>query len=139
MNLNERAQAAVRYLAKKMGQNQYDIGRQIGYTNKSAFSAMLNGRGQMPSTLPERIVALDPSINIEFLRGNSDKMLLGTDEQPLFVTSEGEVATTDKKPPVPMGVFVPGELVQMFTDLSATVRSQQETIRDLILRISNKD
>ena len=135
MKNNERAQAVVRYLAKKTGQNQYEIGRKLGYTNKSAFSAMLNGRGQIPSTLPERLAALDPAINIDFLKGASDKMLLGVDEQPLFIPAEPEKATAapdPQKPQVPMGVYVPGELIRMLTKMSETIASQQETIRLLL-------
>lgn len=137
MNLHERAQAVVRYLAKKNGQNQYEIGRQIGYTNKSSFSMLLNGKMSFPDSIPERIAALDPSINIEFLKGTSDQMLLDAEDQPLFIPEPEP--RPQEKPPVPMGVYVPGELVQMFSDLSATVRAQQETIRDLIGRHLNQD
>lgn len=134
MKLHERAQAVVRYLAKKTGQNQYEIGRQIGYTNKSSFSMLLNGKSSFPETIPERLAALDPSINIDFLRGTSDKMLLNSDEQPLFVSTDPDQAPEPSKPPVPMGVYVPGELIQIMTDLGATIRSQQETIRILVSR-----
>ena len=136
MKLHERAQAVVRYLAKKTGQNQYEIGRQIGYTNKSSFSMLLNGKSSFPETIPERLAALDPSINIDFLRGTSDKMLLNSDEQPLFISTDPDQAPAQEppRPPVPMGVYIPGELIQIMTDLGATIRSQQETIRILVSR-----
>ena len=142
MERHERIQAVVRYLAKKTGQNQYELGQQLGYTNKSAFSAMLNGRAQIPGAVPERLAALDPTINIDFLLGTSDKMLVGPAEQPLFISTDPDQVPTHpepQKPPVPMGVYVPGELVQIMTDLGSTIRSQQETIRMLIESIHDEN
>lgn len=135
MKKHERAQSVVRYLAKKLGRNQYEIGQMIGYMNKSSFSMLLNGKTSFPDNIPERLAALDPTINVEFLRGTSDRMLLGDGEQPLFVSTDPDQVQQEPEPqkqPVPMGVFIPGELVRIMTDLGATIRSQQETIRLLV-------
>lgn len=132
----QRAQIAVKYIAKKLNKNQQDIGAMLGYTNKSAFSAVLNGKSRyFTDTLAARIVALDPSINIEFLNGNSDELLVPGYEQPEIpeMYEPGQTVA----PPVlqglkPGSIVIPPELAQMFTDLSATIRSQQETIRILV-------
>lgn len=145
----ERARAVVRYLAKKTGKNQYEIGQQIGYMNKQSFSMLLNGKISFPDTIPERLAALDPTINIDFLRGTSDRMLLGDVEQPLFFSIEPEEAKPASDPsPVPFGAYIPGEVLRLIDGLSAdnrslnetirslneTIRSQQETIRLLVSR-----
>lgn len=121
----ERAQNVVRYLAKKLQVNQAEIGQKVGYGNRQAFSAVINGKVPFPPSLSERIAALDPEINPAYLYGSSDVMLLA------------EVEPEAPKEKL-VGVFIPGELVQMFTDLSATVRSQQETIRLLMERREEK-
>lgn len=138
MEKHERAQAVVRYLAKKTGQKQYEIGQKIGYLNKSSFSMLLNGKSSFPDSIPERLAALDPTINIDFLRGTSDKMLLGDEEQPLFIPAPEPAEPELKKPPVPMGVYVPGELIQMLTKMSDTINSQQEMIRGLVKTLQDK-
>lgn len=123
LTANERAQAVVRYLAKKTGYAQMEIGKQLGYTNKSSLSQVLNGTKPLPAKFTEKLCALYPEINQDFIRGTSDKLLLSelNDQEPAV------------KPGIkPSGVYIPLELVQMFTELSATVRSQQETIRLLI-------
>ena len=54
-----------------------------------------------------------------------------------LLTGEGEMLREPGSAPEvneksPAGIFVPAELAQLFTDLAATVRSQQETIRALV-------
>jgi len=122
----ERARIVVRYLAKKAGITQAEIGQKIGYTNKTAFSAVLGGHKALPEKFGEKLAALDPEINPAFLSGESDEMLLPGSVQPPVAEVYG------RPPEQPSGVYLPLELVKMFTDLSATIRSQQETIRLLV-------
>lgn len=54
-----------------------------------------------------------------------------------LLTGEGEMLREPGSAPEvneksPAGIFVPAGLAQLFTDLAATVRSQQETIRTLV-------
>ena len=120
----ERAQNVVRYLAKKLQVNQAEIGQKVGYGNRAAFSAVLNGKVPFPPSLSDRIAALDPEVNPEYLHGSSDEMLVAD------VVTEG----VQEDAPKPGSIVIPGELMQMFADLSATVRSQQELIRVLAAR-----
>ena len=92
------------------------------------FSQLLNGRKPVAASLDEKLAAMHPDLNVEFLRGNSESMFLDGAVQPAMPA----LAAPAKKQPRPEGLFIPAELVQMFTDLSATVRSQQETIRLLV-------
>lgn len=125
LSASERAGIVVRYLAKKNGVTQFEIGQKMGYTNKSAFSALLGGHKSIPEHFAERIVSLFPEINRAFLTGESDDMLLPGYEQPVI---EEKLSQQEQR----RGVYLPLELVKMFTDLSDTIRSQQETIRLLV-------
>ena len=134
MTLAERAQAVVRFLAKKTGRKQFEIARDLGYTNKSAFSAVMNGKSPVPKQFPQKLASLDPCINIDFLTGASDEMLLPGYDSPTIPRTGGL-----QTPPQHQGtgVWLPAELVRMFTDMSATIRSQQETIRALLTSTEN--
>jgi transcriptional regulator with XRE-family HTH domain len=124
----ERLKFVVRWLAVALGKTQADIARECGYDNSTYFSQLLNGRKPIAASLDEKVAALHPDLNVEFLRGNSDSMFIPGASQPAMPAQ----AAPPAKKPRPEGVFIPAELVQMFTDLSATVRSQQETIRLLV-------
>ena len=126
LSLAERAKIVVRYLAKKGRITQAEVGQKMGYTNKSAFSAVLNGQKTLPVKFGDRLAALDPEINPDFLAGTSDEMLRPEHSQPTVP----EIFA--KQQERPSGVYLPLELVKMFTDLSETIRSQQETIRLLV-------
>lgn len=125
LSTSERAKIVVRYLAKKRGITQFDVGQQLGYTNKSAFSAVLGGQKSLPRKFCERLAALDPEINVAFLTGESDEMLRPGYEQPA-------VPELFPKQPTATGIYLPLELVKMFTKMSDTILSQQETIRNLV-------
>lgn len=127
LSQSERAKIVVRYLAKKSGITQFDVGQKMGYTNKSAFSAVLGGQKALPRKFCERLAALDPEINLAFLIGESDEMLKPGHEQP-------PVPELFSKQPPATGVYLPLELVKLFTNLSDTIRSQQETIRLLAVK-----
>lgn len=119
-----RAKIVVQYVAQKQKITMAKVGQKMGYTNRSAFSAVINGLKVMPMNFVERLAALDPDINPDFLTGTSDEMLLSEHERP---------ATPELFPRqgAASGVYLPLELVTLFTNLSDTIRSQQETIRAL--------
>ena len=125
LSQSERAKIVVRYLAKKSDITQFEVGQKLGYTNKSAFSSVIGGEKVLPRNFCERLAALDPEINPDFIIGKSDEMLRQGAEQPfvpeLFQNRQGA-----------SGVYLPLELVKLFTNLSDTIRSQQETIRQLV-------
>ena len=127
LSQSERAKIVVRYLAQKAGIKQFDIGRKMGYTNKSAFSSVIGGEKVLPRKFCERLAALDPEINPDFIIGKSDEMLRQGAEQPF-------VPELSFKQPASSGVYLPLELVKLFTNLSDTIRSQQETIRILAVK-----
>lgn len=137
----ERAKIAVRYLSRKLKKTQQDIGVMLGYKNKASFSAVRNGKSAYFSdSIPRRIAALAPEINIEFLEGTSDKLLLTEDNQPGWTDMNEALAAgvrTREQSIPPGSIIVPPELAKMLTSLSETVKSQQETIRQLVSERGN--
>ena len=119
----ERARVVVKWYAQKHNLPMSKVGELLGYTSASAFSQVINGDKRVPESLPERLAALDPAINPEFVRGGSNDMLLGDGE---------ESRPQQPARQMPEGFFIPAGLAGMFADLSATVRSQQETIALLV-------
>ena len=106
---SERARAVVRWLMGQTGKKQEEIGRELGFEKKSSFSAVLTGKQKIPQRLPFDLSKLDPRINLDYLLGKSEEMIL----------SGG----------VPSDVVLSGQALQLLTDMMATIRSQQETIR----------
>ena len=107
----------------------------VGYENGSYFSQLLNGKKQIASSLDGKIAALDPRINLEFLSGKSDIMLINDDgselrpqEQPQ-TAGAGENSTRSLKAPK-TGFFVPAELADMIKGLSNTIQDQQTLLAD---------
>ena len=119
---SERAKIVVRYLAKKQGITLFEVGQQMGYTNRSAFSSVLGGQKDVPRRFIDRLTKVFPEINPGFILGKSDEMLRPGYDQPAvpeLIGAHGQAS----------GVYLPLELVKLFTNLSDTIRSQQETIR----------
>ena len=107
---SERIRAVVRWLSGQTGKKQEEIGRELGYVNKTTFSAVVNGKTAVPKRLPLALAALDPRINIDYLTGESDEMLTGA------------------AAPAP-DVVLSAPTMKLLSDMMATIRSQQETIR----------
>lgn len=130
----ERLKAVVRWLSVALGKTQGEIARDCGYENGTYFSQLLNGRKPVAASLDEKLAAMHPDLNLEYLRGTSDSMFLPGTGHPATAPEILVPAKEPRQPKAPAegGVWLPAELVQMFTDLSATVRSQQETIRLLV-------
>ena len=124
---SERAKIVVRYLAKKQGITLFEVGQRMGYTNKSAFSSVIGGQKDLPRNFADRLTKVFPEINPAFITGKSDEMLRPGYDQPQVPELMGAQGQTS-------GVYLPLELVKLFTNLSDTIRSQQETIRLLTVK-----
>lgn len=136
LSQSERARLVVRWLAQERGVNQKDIGELLGHPNNTYFSTLLSGRKPITKALLEKLAALDPRINVDFLTGVSDKMLIG-EEQPDILEERPKAPQPIPTPRV--GIFVPPELAQMVTDLTSIVRDQQAMIRNLVEKWCEKE
>lgn len=133
----ERIRTIVYWLSGQTGKPLHKIGRELGYNNRSAFSQVLNGPKAVPKDFPERVAALDPRINIDYLTGASDEMFVDANNAQETAPESHEIAQVDKSPirrekRAENGIFVPSELVQMISDLSATIKDQQRIITTLV-------
>ena len=134
---SDRLKAVVKWLTVQTGKRQSEVGEMLGYNNASSFSQVLNGKKKIPREFCTRLASLDPRINIDFLTGASEEMLkdAGNDvqtapERPRSPRPDKSPVRTSKAPE--NGIFVPTELVQMISDLSATIKDQQDMIRALV-------
>lgn len=136
-----RARAVVHWYSGQSGLKQYEIGNRLGYKNKTNFSQILNGLKPVPSTFPNKLASLDPRINLEYLLGRSDEMLQDP-KPPVQLAPEGPSVCPEAPAPTPQpemraatkpsGITIPPELATMFADMTATIKSQQELIANLI-------
>lgn len=133
LSRSDRCRMVVKWLSEQKKMPMSKVGELIGYNNASSFSQVLNDKRDVPSTFPARIASLDPRINIDFLTGESDEMLLPGNIQP----GTDELAKRQSKARE-SGVYMPPELLQMFADLSSTVRDQQHLISTLINNITKQ-
>lgn len=123
----ERANYAIKWLCHANHRKQSDVASELGYKNASVLSQILTGKKPVPTNLANRIAALNPRINIDFLLGSSDQLLLDGPnpevEPPVDITARSTK---------PKSVTIPPELATMFADMTATIKSQQELIANLI-------
>ena len=133
----ERARKVIHWLADETGKTQYEIGQLLGYSNKTTLSQFLGGHKPIPAGFNKKLAALDPRINVAYLNGESEEMLILPANEPqtgqisTFAPSDDKLPIREKKV-AENGVFVPAELVQMVTGLTDTVREQQDIIKTLV-------
>lgn len=134
---SERVRAVVLWLTSQTGKKQKEIGVELGYQNRSHFSQILNGIKAVPNTLPGKIASLDSRINLNYLLGLSDDMLIGENGTTMSVAPEELTKRTkptakNHSANVSTEIIAPHELMKIVEDLTATVRSQQDTIKRLL-------
>lgn len=122
----ERLKTVVRWLSIALGKTQADIARECGYDNSTYFSQLLNGKKPIAASLDDKLAAMHPDLNIEYLRGNSDDMFISGAGHPPMPGSFAPTKPTTKKGD---GIYVPAEFVQMITNLSDIIKGQQQTIQ----------
>ena len=142
LSQSERVRWVVKWLSQKWGITTAEVGRRLGYPSNTYFSQVINGKKPMASSLIDKLAAQDPSINIDFLTGVSDEMLIGEERPGAPEAQPSENIGQLKQQPIPtprVGIFVPPELAQMVTDLTSIVRDQQAMIRNLIEKWCEKE
>lgn len=56
--------------------NQEEIGKLLGYSNKSSFSQVINGIVNLPSDFIERLCGLNPLLNKDWIKTGNGNILL---------------------------------------------------------------
>src|SRR5690606_15988025 len=68
MDIHDRIKVAIQLLiGYKIASNQEEVGRLLGYTNKSSFSQVVNGKTAVPSGFLKNLAALDDRISEDWL------------------------------------------------------------------------
>ena len=135
----DRIRAVIHWYTGQSGLKQMEIANKLGYKSKTHFSAVLNGKRAISQELPHLVARLDPRINIDYLLGESDDMLLGQTKDP-EPASEKKSSTTgdiigDGQPitnNINNNIGAGSEYMHIIAELSATIKSQQESIKKLI-------
>lgn len=64
MTINERIKLAIKWLiGQRVADNQEEVGKLLGYSNKSSFSQVINGKVPLPNDFIERLCSLNKNIN----------------------------------------------------------------------------
>lgn len=58
-----------------IARNQEGVGKLLGYSNKSSFSQVMNGKVNLPTDFIERLCALNSSINKEWIKNGIGNLL----------------------------------------------------------------
>lgn len=60
------------------GDNQEEIGKLMGYCNRSSLSQILNGRVEISAKFTNKLASLDPRINREWVETGEGSMIIET-------------------------------------------------------------
>ncbi|MFR9166351.1 MAG: helix-turn-helix transcriptional regulator [Dysgonomonas sp.] len=75
MDKLQRVKAVIKWLiGQGIADNQEELGKLLGYSNKSSFSQVLNGKKPMPSNFFQRLAELDHKVNIVWLETGDGNM-----------------------------------------------------------------
>ena len=83
MNRLQRIKKVVKYaIVQGVGENQAEIGQKMGYSNKSAFSHVLNGQDKEPNNFVGRLLELVPDVNAQWIETGEGEMLNDSKQKP---------------------------------------------------------
>lgn len=78
MNTIDRYKILIRYAVNNgIVKSQKDLGRELGYTNESSFSQIINGKVKMPKDFTSKLTTVFPDLNIAWLLSGEGEMLKG--------------------------------------------------------------
>lgn len=81
MSVNKRIRAVVKWIiGQGLANNQEEVGKLLGYKNKSSFSQVLNGHVDLPSDFINRLMKINSSINKVWIETGNGSMLISEDE-----------------------------------------------------------
>lgn len=95
----DRIKLVVTFLINKgIAKSRKEIGQILGYTNESSFSQLLNGKVSIPKNFIKKLVALDESINQNWLMTGDGEMLKngGAEERSVAQSKPTESVLTGK-------------------------------------------
>jgi len=67
------------------GKSQADIGKLLGYSNKSYISQLFNGKTALPKDFIERLASIDSKINLVWIQSGEGEMIVDTGNKNVVV------------------------------------------------------
>lgn len=98
MGVVERIKLVLRWLiGQGVADSQEEIGKLLGYKNKSSFSQVVNGRVELPKDFIERLCSLSPKLNKVWIETGAESMFLedhivGRDNNSRNIHNTGSVS-----------------------------------------------
>ena len=75
-----------------VARNQEEIGKLLGYSNKSSFSQVINGIVKLPTDFVDRLCQLDQAINKDWIKtGNGDILKPKEDTNKSYIEDENPI------------------------------------------------
>lgn len=93
MNRIDRYKILVRYIVLNgLASSQKDLGRKMGYNNESAFSQIINEKVSCPKDFSQKLKAIVPDLNLDWLETGVGDMLGKTINQEIAGDNNTSVA-----------------------------------------------
>lgn len=93
MNRIDRYKILVRYIVLNgLASSQKDLGRKMGYNNESAFSQIINEKVSCPKDFSQKLKAIVPDLNLDWLETGVGDMLGQTINQEIAGDNNTSVA-----------------------------------------------
>lgn len=93
MNRIDRYKILVRYIVSNgLASSQKDLGRKMGYNNESAFSQIINEKVSCPKDFSQKLKAIVPDLNLDWLETGAGDMLGRTINQEIMGDNNTSVA-----------------------------------------------
>ena len=93
MNRIDRYKILVRYIVSNgLASSQKDLGRKMGYNNESAFSQIINEKVSCPKDFSQKLKAIVPDLNLDWLETGVGDMLGRTINQEIAGDNNTSVA-----------------------------------------------
>ena len=111
MEATDRLKILIRYLVKSGAvKSQKEMGQQMGYTNESSFSQVVNAKVPWPKSFGEKLKAVEPAVNIDWLLTGEGEMLRPASSGPSAPSAEVPHADEPRRVPLIPGVAKGGTL-----------------------------
>lgn len=115
MNILDRIKLTIQWLiGSGVADNQENIGKLLGYTNKSAFSQILNGKKPLPESFIDRLCVLNNKLNPDWMLTGEGPMLKS--ENNNLIINDPKIISIDEGQPILDIRICAGQGIGLFGD-----------------------
>ncbi len=135
MELTERIKIVVKTLiGLGVGKKQEDIGNLLGYTNKSSFSQVLNGKVSLPNNFIDKLCELDSRLNKNWITSEEGSVMHHKNKQ-VYIKKSIESSAIPLIPEDAFAGFGGGEVSIMEQDIMERYIVPDFTNVDFMIRV----